>query len=53
MTLAPPSIFILLLSTAILQNGIDVLTYTLTTNLPKYPAVLSAPPGTPRLGGPT
>ena len=35
----------LLLSTAILQNGIDVLTYTLSANLPKYPAVLSAAPG--------
>jgi hypothetical protein len=34
----------LLLSTAILQNGIDVLTYALTTNLPAYPNVLSAPP---------
>ena len=35
----------LLLSTAILQNGIDVLTYVLTSNLPAYPNALSAPPG--------
>ncbi len=35
----------LLLSTAILQNGIDVLTYTLTSNLPKYPAILTSAPG--------
>jgi hypothetical protein len=35
----------LLLSTAILQNGIDVLTYTLTSNLPKYPATLTTAPG--------
>ena len=35
----------LLLSTAILQNGIDVLTYTLTTGLPKYPNILTASPG--------
>jgi hypothetical protein len=35
----------LLLSTAILQNGIDVLTYTLTSNLPAYPNVLTAAPG--------
>jgi len=35
----------LLLSTAILQNGIDVLTYTLTSNLPKYPNILTAAPG--------
>jgi outer membrane receptor protein involved in Fe transport len=34
----------LLLSTAILQNGIDVLTYALTSNLPAYPNILSAPP---------
>ncbi|HEY2018020.1 MAG TPA: TonB-dependent receptor [Bryobacteraceae bacterium] len=34
----------LILSTAILQNGIDVLTYTLTSNLPNYPSVLSTPP---------
>jgi outer membrane receptor protein involved in Fe transport len=34
----------LILSTAILQNGIDVLTYTLTSNLPAYPNVLSAAP---------
>jgi hypothetical protein len=34
----------LLLSTAILQNGIDVLTYQLTSNLPTYPNVLTAPP---------
>lgn len=34
----------LLLSTAILQNGIDVLTYALTTGLPTYPNILSAPP---------
>ena len=35
----------LLLSTAILQNGIDVLTYTITSNLPKYPNVLTTAPG--------
>ncbi len=35
----------LLLSTAILQNGIDVLTYTLTSGLPTYPNILSTPPG--------
>ena len=35
----------LLLSTAILQNGIDVLTYTLNSNLPKYPNVLATAPG--------
>src|SRR5262249_23211639 len=34
----------LLLSTAILQNGIDVLTYALTSNLPTYPNVLSSAP---------
>ena len=34
----------ILLSTAILQNGIDVLTYNLTSNLPTYPSILSAPP---------
>ncbi len=34
----------LLLSTAILQNGIDVLTYTLTSGLPTYPNTLSSPP---------
>ena len=34
----------LLLSTAILQNAIDVLTYSLTTNLPTYPNILTAPP---------
>lgn len=34
----------ILLSTAILQNGIDVLTYTLTSGLPTYPNILSAPP---------
>jgi outer membrane receptor protein involved in Fe transport len=34
----------LILSTAILQNGIDVLTYALTSNLPSYPSALSAPP---------
>jgi hypothetical protein len=34
----------LVLSTAILQNGIDVLTYNLTTNLPVYPNILSAAP---------
>lgn len=32
------------MSTAILQNGIDVLTYALTSNLPTYPNILSAPP---------
>lgn len=35
----------LLLSTAILQNGIDVLTYTLTSGLPTYPNILTAKPG--------
>ena len=35
----------LLLSTAILQNGIDVLTYTLTSNLPAYPKILTTAPG--------
>jgi hypothetical protein len=35
----------LLLSTAILQNGIDVLTYTLNSGLPQYPNILKAPPG--------
>lgn len=35
----------LLLSTAILQNGVDVLTYTLTKNLPAYPNILTAAPG--------
>jgi outer membrane receptor protein involved in Fe transport len=34
----------LILSTAILQNGIDVLTYSLTSNLPAYPNILTAPP---------
>ena len=34
----------LLLSTAILQNGIDVLTYILTSGLPTYPNILSTPP---------
>ena len=33
-----------MLSTAILQNGIDVLTYTLTSGLPTFPNILSAPP---------
>lgn len=36
----------LVLSTAILQNGIDVLTYTLTSGLPTYPNTLSAAPAT-------
>ncbi|MEO8658853.1 MAG: TonB-dependent receptor, partial [Bryobacteraceae bacterium] len=35
----------LLLSTAILNNGISSQQYLLTTNLPTYPNVLSAPPG--------
>ena len=35
----------LLLSTAILQNGIDVLTYTLTSGLPTYPNTLTVAPG--------
>jgi len=35
----------LLLSTAILQNGIDVLTYTLNSGLPQYPNILKTPPG--------
>jgi hypothetical protein len=30
--------------TAFTQNGIQVQTYTLTSNIPAYPAVLSAPP---------
>lgn len=34
----------LALSTAILQNGIDVLTYTITSNLPTYPNILSTRP---------
>jgi len=34
----------LILSTAILQNGIDVLTYSLTSGLPAYPNVLSSAP---------
>ncbi len=34
----------LLLSTAILQNGIDVRNYTFTSNLPTYPNIYSAPP---------
>ena len=34
----------LALSTGILQNGIDVLTYTLTSNLPTYPNILSSKP---------
>jgi len=34
----------LLLSTGILQNGIDVLTYNLTSQLPVYPNILTAPP---------
>jgi outer membrane receptor protein involved in Fe transport len=39
----------ILLSTAMLQNGIDVLTYQLsssTSTLPTYPDILSAPPST-------
>jgi len=39
----------LLLSTAILQNGIDVLTYSVTSNFPAYPGILTAPPA----NGPT
>ena len=39
----------LLLSTAILQNGIDVLTYSVTSNFPTYPSILTAPPA----NGPT
>jgi hypothetical protein len=35
----------LLLSTAILQNGVDVLTYTLTSGLPTYPNILTTAPG--------
>jgi Carboxypeptidase regulatory-like domain/TonB dependent receptor len=35
----------LLLSTAILQNGIDVITYNLTSNLPTYPSILPKAPG--------
>jgi outer membrane receptor protein involved in Fe transport len=34
----------LALSTGILQNGIDVLTYTLTSGLPTYPNILSSKP---------
>ena len=34
----------ILTGTAITQNGIQVQTYTLTANMPTYPAVLSAPP---------
>ena len=34
----------LVLSTGILQNGIDVLSYTLTSGLPTYPNVLTAAP---------
>jgi hypothetical protein len=34
----------LILSTAILQNGIDVLTYTLTAGLPTFPNILSSKP---------
>ena len=34
----------LILSTAILQNGIDVLTYNLTSLIPVFPNVLTAPP---------
>jgi outer membrane receptor protein involved in Fe transport len=34
----------LALSTGILQNGIDVLTYTLTSGLPTFPNVLSSKP---------
>jgi outer membrane receptor protein involved in Fe transport len=34
----------ILLSTAMLQNGIDVLTYTITSGFPTYPNILSAPP---------
>jgi hypothetical protein len=34
----------LLLSTAILQNGIDVLTYALTSSFPVYPAILTSAP---------
>ena len=34
----------LMLSTAILQNGIDVLTYTLTSGFPTFPNILRAPP---------
>ena len=35
----------ILLSTAILQNGLDVITYNLTTNFPTYPNVLPTAPG--------
>jgi hypothetical protein len=34
----------ILTGTAFTQNGIQVQTYTLTANLPTYPAILSAPP---------
>lgn len=35
----------LILSTAILQNAIDVVNYTLNSNLPAYPNILSVAPG--------
>ncbi len=35
----------LLLSTAILQNGVDVLTYSLIKSLPTYPNILTTAPG--------
>lgn len=35
----------ILLSTAILQNGVDVLTYQLTSGIPAYPNILPAAPG--------
>ena len=34
----------ILLSTAILQNGIDVLTYSLTSGFPAFPNIFSTPP---------
>jgi outer membrane receptor protein involved in Fe transport len=34
----------ILLSTAILQNGIDVLTYQLSSGFPTYPNIFTAPP---------
>ena len=38
----------ILVGTAFSQNGIQVQTYTLTANLPAYPAILSAPPSSSR-----
>ncbi len=35
----------ILLNRALLQNGIDVVTYNLSANLPAYPNIFAAPPG--------